>query len=297
MARFFLWALGGWAAAAATAAGAQGSEWDRNWSVCRNVQREHPVADVIAACTALLAGQDMDDFDRAEAFANRAIAYRARHDHRAAVADYRAGLRINPDLEWLHAGLGATYREMGDPRRAIGEYDLALRRLNARLAATAEGPGHDDVATRLAFAYYGRGLAHAMLDEHREALPDLRAAVRGAPDQAQMANALCWSLAILGEGLDEARQACDAALRLRPDYGEALDSRGLLNLKQQRFQDAWNDYDAAARLSPGGMGSRYGRGIAALRLGRAAEGQADIAAALARSPELATTFAGYGIRP
>jgi tetratricopeptide (TPR) repeat protein len=297
MARLLLCILLGCAAVAPVTALAQSSDWDRHWAVCRNTQRDQPVADVVAACSALLSSRDMDDFDRAEALANRAIAYRVQHAWRIAVAGYRAALRINPEFEWLHAGLGATYREMGDPRRAVGEYDIALRRLNTRLAETAAGPARDDVATRLAFSYYGRGLAYAMLNDNREALPDFRAAVRGAPDEPQMANGLCWTLAVLGENLDEARQACDSALRLRPDYAEALDSRGLLNLKQQRFQDAWRDYDAALRLSPNAANLRYGRGIAALRLGRTAEGQADIAASLAASPDLAVTYAGYGIRP
>jgi tetratricopeptide (TPR) repeat protein len=297
MARVLLSVLLGCAAAAPASAMAQGPDWERNWAACRNTQRDQPVAEVVAACTALLSSQDMDDFDRAEALANRAIAYRAQHAWRTAVADYRAALRINPDFEWLHAGLGATYREMGEPRRAIGEYDIALRRLNTRLGETPAGPARDDVATRLAFGYYGRGLAHAMLNENREALPDFRAAVRGAPDEPQMANGLCWTLAALGESLDEARGACDAALRLRPDFAEALDSRGLLNLRQQRFEEAWRDYDAALRLTANAMSSRYGRGIAALRLGRTAEGQADIAAALAAAPDLAATYAGYGIRP
>ena len=168
---------------------------------------------------------------------------------------------------------------------------------NTRLAETAAGPARDDVATRLAFGYYGRGLAYAMLNDNRDALPDFRAAVRGAPDEPEMANGLCWTLAVLGESMDEARQACDTALRLRPDYAEALDSRALVNLRQGRFQEAWRDYDAALRLSPDATNLRYGRGIAALRLGRTAEGNADIAGALAASPGLAATYAGYGIRP
>lgn len=297
MARLLLCTLLACAAAAPAPALAQGLRADRNWDVCRNAQRDQPVAGVIAACTALLSSEGMDDFDRAEALSNRAIARRVQHSYDAAAADYRTALRINSDLEWVHAGLGATYREMGDPRRAIGEYDIALRQLDARLAATPSAAAQADVATRTAFAHLGRGLAYSMLGQHRQALPDFRAAFRGEPGEPQMANGLCWTLAVLGESLDEAREACDSALRLRPDYAGALDSRGLLNLKQQRFQEAWNDYDAAMRLSQNAPNSRYGRGLAALRLGRTAEGQADIAAAVAASPDSATAYAGYGIRP
>ena len=70
-----------------------------------------------------------------------------------------------------------------------------------------------------------------------------------------------------------------------------------MGLQQGRAQDAWNDYDAAARKQPGKAGDLYGRGIAELRLGRVADGQADIAAALKLDPKIADTFAGYGVNP
>src|SRR3982751_1508439 len=99
MARLLLCTLLACAAAAPATALAQGLHADRNWDVCRNAQRAQPVAGVIAACTALLSSEGMDDFDRAEALSNRAIARRVQHSYDAAVADYRTALRINPDLE------------------------------------------------------------------------------------------------------------------------------------------------------------------------------------------------------
>ena len=74
-------------------------------------------------------------------------------------------------------------------------------------------------------------------------------------------------------------------------------SRGLLNLKQRRDQDAWNDYDSAARRVENNAAYLYGRGIAALRLGRAADGQADIAAATTRDANVASVYQGYGVTP
>jgi Flp pilus assembly protein TadD len=71
----------------------------------------------------------------------------------------------------------------------------------------------------------------------------------------------------------------------------------MVALKQSRFQDAWNDYDAAMRINPEGPSWVYGRGIAALRLGRTEEGRADIARAQALNAEVARYYAGLGIRP
>ena len=76
-----------------------------------------------------------------------------------------------------------------------------------------------------------------------------------------------------------------------------LDSRGLLELHQGRFQDAWNDFDAAVRAHPQDAHYRFGRGIAALRLGREAQGRSDLAAATALDPHIAETYAGHGITP
>ncbi len=74
-------------------------------------------------------------------------------------------------------------------------------------------------------------------------------------------------------------------------------SRGLLSLKQRHDQDAWNDYNSAARRTENNAAYLYGRGIAALRLGRTSEGQADIAAATARDANIASLYQGYGVTP
>lgn len=142
-----------------------------------------------------------------------------------------------------------------------------------------------------------RARAYVRLGDYPNALPDFRQAVREAPHNWQMTNGLCWTLAVLGRDLDEARTACDASLRDQPGNPEALDSRGLVALKQGRFQDAWNDYDAALRIEPRGLSWLYGRGIAALRLGHDREGRADVAAAQAAYPAIAHMFESYGIRP
>ncbi len=61
------------------------------------------------------------------------------------------------------------------------------------------------------------------------------------------------------------------ALRLRPNYADAFDCRGLVYLKLNRNGNAVSDYDAALRLKPNLASSLYGHGIAKLRSGRSAE--------------------------
>jgi lipoprotein NlpI len=98
-----------------------------------------------------------------------------------------------------------------------------------------------------------------------------------------------------GQQLDLALADCNASLQIAPDAEETLNTRGLVHLRRRNFQAAFDDYDAALRLSADRASSHYGRGVARLRLGQRAEGRADIAAATQRDPNVAAEFAAYGL--
>lgn len=96
----------------------------------------------------------------------------------------------------------------------------------------------------------------------------------------------------------------DAAARYRlqvasvssGSYG-MRDSRGLVYLRLERWDDAIQDYDTALRTSPSMATSLYGRGIAELRLGEQAQGQADLAAAEKVDKGVAKRFTDMGFPP
>ena len=129
------------------------------------------------------------------------------------------------------------------------------------------------------------------------AMADADHAARMAPDSATALNQVCWARAVAGRELDVALAACNRALALASNHHALLDSRGLVELRQGRFQEAWNDYDAALRQAPDNAAYLYGRGLAATRLGRLADGQADFARAGAKEPGTAAEYAGYGLTP
>ena len=91
------------------------------------------------------------------------------------------------------------------------------------------------------------------------------------PKDVEAYNNRCWTRTVIGE-LPSARRDCDEALRLRPDFVDALDSRGLLNLKSGANKDAITDFDAALKINPRLTSSLYGRGLARQRSGAVAEG-------------------------
>ena len=99
---------------------------------------------------------------------------------------------------------------------------------------------------------------------------------------------------MLGD-MSKALQDCNSALRLRPAYGDALDSRGLINLKQCKNADALSDYDSAVKYNPRQASSLFGRGIAKLRTGDRNGGNDDIVTAKGITSSIAEEFRGYGI--
>jgi hypothetical protein len=92
-----------------------------------------------------------------------------------------------------------------------------------------------------------------------------------------------------------ALQDCNSALRLRPQFVEALDSRGLVNLKFGLDRNAIADYELALRINPQLASALYGRGVAKKRIGDVVAGDRDIAAANAMHPGIAGEFKSYGV--
>jgi tetratricopeptide (TPR) repeat protein len=97
--------------------------------------------------------------------------------------------------------------------------------------------------------------------------------------------------------LQEALPDCNEALKLKPNYIHALDSRGFVQLRMGQYEAAIADYDAALKLEPNKVASLYGRGMARRRKGDYAAGNADIAAARAIEPDVTAQFLRYGLQP
>jgi tetratricopeptide (TPR) repeat protein len=100
---------------------------------------------------------------------------------------------------------------------------------------------------------------------------------------------------LVGRDLNGALADCNESLRLRPNDGNTLNSRGLVQFKLGAFDTAIDDYSAAVAQNANDADSLYGRGAAKLKKGDAAGGNADIAAAQAIKPDIAIVSAGNGI--
>ncbi len=76
-----------------------------------------------------------------------------------------------------------------------------------------------------------------------------------------------------------------------------LDTRGTVYLKLGQFDNAIADYNAALKINPQIAGLLYGRGIAEIKQGHIAEGNADMTAAKAIKADIAKDMSVYGLAP
>jgi tetratricopeptide (TPR) repeat protein len=233
-----------------------------------------------------LAIADLDEAIRLDpreetALSTRANVYADLDDFPRAIADYSEVIRLNPKGSDAYYNRGLTRRRQGEDDKALADYDEAIRL----------DPSSSDVHNNRGFIYFRRGdLARAIADYKRAVV------LRPANIEAQ-AN-LCWAMTLRGEveDLDRARVACDSVLAIQDDLNTRV-RRGAIAYRQGRFQQAWTDFDAAMRLDSGNWLPRYGRGLASRKLGRNADGDADIAAAISNRPGVAAEYESYGIPP
>ncbi|MBI1401678.1 MAG: tetratricopeptide repeat protein [Porphyrobacter sp.] len=220
----------------------------------------------------------------ASAYGFRGLVRQERGAFAQARADLDEAVAIAPRnaviLKLRGSFLADQARNPADTEAAIADYDAAI----------AINP--EDAVTRLL-----RALAHTGLGHSEQAIADYDAAIRLDPNLALAYGGRCLERALLGKDLATARTDCDRALQLAPDDLFVVDSHGFISLRQGRWQEAWNDYDAVLRADPQSAKALFGRGIAALRLGRSSDGQADIARAASIDDQVVTYFKNFGVSP
>ena len=199
-------------------------------------------------------------------------------------ADFDQALKLKPDdvpALLARAHLGASAQEPADALRA--DLEAADRAL----------PADAEERWQLGDRYADAGQFSAAVVQFSKWIDTHD---RQDPQMPGFLNSRCWARARWGQELEAALADCDAALKLRPGTAAYLDSRGLVYLRKRDFDHAMTDYGEAlyTRQDPW---SFYGRGVARLRSGDVAGGNADIAAATALDKNIAAEAAKYGITP
>lgn len=172
-------------------------------------------------------------------------------------------------------------KQAGTPEAALGPLDQAL----------AEAPQSIELLGL-------RGRVRARTGDAEGARADFAALRRLDARDPVLRNDVCWAQALEAFDLDLAMADCDVAVA----SGEAafIDSRAMVLLQMERYQEARAEYERALAGDPNLPASLFGRGLARRALGDA-DGAADLARArtldidvaedfevfLARHPELA----------
>lgn len=189
-----------------------------------------------------------------------------RGDLESAIAHLRGALRANNRVAASYHLLGVALLARGELDEAAPSLEAAAR-LDPRLAP----------ASRRAFAVAStsRGLARLAQGDSAGALPDLRAALAADPEDAIAANNLAWILATSPDSTlrnpPEAVRAAEAALRVRPDDPDLLDTLAAAYAAAGRYPEAIAAAERAeaiaAERGDDGLRERIGGRLARYRAG------------------------------
>jgi tetratricopeptide (TPR) repeat protein/predicted aspartyl protease len=273
-----------------------------------------------AAATAGSASLDerADQPADAAGFSRRGAAAAARHDFAHAIADLTRACELDPNEASYFYQRGMARWQNGQPDPAMSDFEQALKlkpddlsSLVARAdlhvqrgenpaaiadldSASKVAAKQSDVRLQLATGYWRAGdfpgataQYTLWIDSHG----------RGDVSMLHVLYLRCSSRGRWGQELDSALSDCDTVLRVTPKDASALDSRGLVRLRRNEYDRAIGDYDHALSIRPQDPWARYLRGVAKMRKGLTADGQADLAAAIALDANIAERARKLGITP
>jgi tetratricopeptide (TPR) repeat protein len=154
---------------------------------------------------------------------------------------------------------------------AVLAYDKAITRITQPTAADW-------------IVFYDRGVAEERSHQWPKAKADFEHALQLSPDQPFVLNYLGYSLADMGNHLDEARQMIQAAAERRPNDGAITDSLGWVLYRQGHHKDAVKALERAVELEPEDSTINGHLGDAYMAAGRKIEAQYQWRRALTLNP-------------
>lgn len=167
-------------------------------------------------------------------------------------------------------------------------------RINACTALLLSSVTEPDERAHL---YAQRAMAYYRAGENEMAIADFSLALELDPALLLALNGRCWIRAVEGVELEGARRDCDAAIALDPEFHEALDSRAMVSMREGRWNDAWQDFNAAVSIRGDVAVYVYGRGLASLALGNSEAGNADLNRARALDRQIDRFYRELGLDP
>jgi len=190
--------------------------------------------------------------------------------HHAALAEYEAAQRLEPEFTESVFNVGVVLGRLGRTDEAMARYQEAL----------LLKPDYAVAHTNLASILQARG-------HFEEAIGHYRQALRLRPGLVEAHCNLGLALATQGD-LPQAIGELQEALRLNPDFTAAHTNLGSVYLRQGRDADALTEFAAAVRLAPATALTHDNLGLVLLRLRRLPEAVTQFQEALRLDPGDAT---------
>lgn len=228
------------------------------------------------------------DLGKAIAMDSSAERYLARSRLRTRKGDHAGALLDAKTAYGLDDGSNDVRDQLAQELADAGKADEALELLPANPDANTEA-GLTDVLFRVDILERS--------DRHGEAMEILNGLLQKRGRSAQLHNARCWYRALRNDDLDDALNDCNQAIQLSSDPTVYLDSRGMVNFRAGKFEEARADYEAALAGAPDIPSALFMSGIIALKLGQKEKAAAAIAAARKVYPEIDHFYQIYGIKP
>jgi tetratricopeptide (TPR) repeat protein len=143
-------------------------------------------------------------------------------------------------------------------------------------------------------AHYNLGMALGKKGRMDEAISQYQEAIRLKPDYAEAISKLGTALGEEGR-TDEAISQLQEAIRLKPDYADAYNSLGTALCTKGRMDEAIRQYQEAIRLKPDFAEACYNLGTALFRMGQIDEAIRQYREAIRLKPDYAEAHYNLGV--
>lgn len=254
----------------------------------------------------------------AAGFLRRGMAHASRGELELALSDLTRAAQLDPHDPESHYQRGLVYWRSRQPQLALQDFNAALAldpnayqaylaRAELQLprihAAVEEDLGAvDRLAPQQADLRLVLGNLYQGIGQYAGAVHQYDLWIEYHEDDVRLPRALagrCGLQAAANIDLDRALDDCNQALSKLPsaEHAAVFSNRGLVYLRLGRLDRAIADATAAIGLHAKSGNPLYVRGLAELRQGLTAKGQADLAAARKLQPNIARHYAGIGLKP
>jgi tetratricopeptide (TPR) repeat protein len=143
-------------------------------------------------------------------------------------------------------------------------------------------------------AHYNLGMALGKKGRMDEAISQYQEAIRLKPDYAEAISKLGTALGEEGR-TDEAISQLQEAIHLKPDYADAYNSLGTALCMKGQFDEAIRQYQEAIRLKPDFAEACYNLGTALFRMGQIDEAIRQYRVAIRLKPDYAEAHYNLGV--